>query len=392
MRFSSLTSRVNAGGAGAWLVHERAMGRRRAGEDVIVLSIGDPDCDAPAAVTQAAVRSLRAGRTHYSPARGEQTILAVIADAESSRSGRVVTTDQVVFFPGAQAALFAVLACLAEHGDQVIVPEPAYATYEGVVATTGAAMVHVPLAASRRFALDAAAVERAITPRTRVVLVNSPHNPTGSVAARADLEAVARLCADHDLWLVTDEVYATLVFDGEHTSALALDGYRDRVAVVSSLSKSHAMTGFRHGWAVVPAPLADALDLLLQSMLFGSPPFVQDAGIAALREASDTPRLMRERYGRRARVVCDALAGVGGVVPLAPQAGMFVIVDVRATGLDATAFAVALLEEEAVSVLPTDQFGPSGAGYVRIGLAASDRVLEAACERIARFTRRRVPN
>jgi arginine:pyruvate transaminase len=200
-----------------------------------------------------------------------------------------------------------------------------------------------------------------------------------------ELVELAVVCAAHDLWLVSDEVYGDLTFAGPHAGALAAPGADERVAVVSSLSKSHAMTGFRHGWAIVPPGLADSIDLLLQSMLFGCPPFVQDAGLAALTGDGAATAAMRDAYGRRARLVVEALDGAPGVTARMPEGGMFVLADVRRTGLDGTTFAGRLLDEEAVSLLPVDAFGPSGRGHVRIGLAAPEDVLAEAARRIAAF-------
>ena len=387
---SPLAARVQVGAAEAWRVHERAVARLRAGEDVIVLSLGDPDFATPDPILDAAVASLRGGRTHYTAARGEHELLAAIAERTARQTGVAIGVERVVFLPGAQAALYGVVACVAGEGDEVIVPEPAYATYEGVVAAAGARMVHAPLRPERDFHLLAADVEAAITPRTRAVLINTPQNPTGAAMTAAELAELVALCAERDLWLISDEVYGALTFARPHASALAAPGAEERVAVVSSLSKSHAMTGFRHGWAIAPAKLADALDWLLQSMLFGSPPFVQDAGLAALAEGDAASAAMRDAYERRARVVVDALATAPGVRVRMPEAGMFVLADIRETGLDGPTFADRLLDEEAVSLLPVDPFGPSGRGHVRIGLAASEETLREACGRIDRLARRLV--
>jgi arginine:pyruvate transaminase len=385
---SSLAGRIAAVGTGSWLVHELATRRRRDGHDVIVLSLGEPDFRPPETAVEAAVEGLRGGRTHYTYARGEPRVLRAIAGLASKQAGREVAPDRIVFFPGSQAALFAVLLCLVESGDEIVVPEPAYSTYPGAVAASGAARVDVPLSPGRRFHLRVEDVEAAITPRTRAILVNSPHNPTGAVATREELEGVAALCRDHGLWLVADEVYASFAYTRPHTSVLALDGAEELAVSLGSLSKSHAMTGFRHGWAVAPVELAARLALLLESMLFGSPPFVQDAGVAALADEAATAS-MRDAYERRARLLVAVLDGAPGLVAHPPEGGMFVLVDIRPTGLSGEEFALALLEEEDVAVTPTDGFGRSGYGHVRIALAADEERLAEAGRRIARFAARR---
>jgi arginine:pyruvate transaminase len=385
MRLASISRRLAVGtAASAWAVHRRASERERRGDDVIVLSIGEPDFPAPPPVVEAAVASLRGGRTRYSNARGEPALLDALATAAAASAGRPIPSARVAFFPGAQAALFAVLLAIAERGDEVLVPEPAYSTYEGVVASTGAQMVHLPLRPERGFHLDAGDVAAAITPRTRALLLNNPHNPTGAVLARAELEALAGLCRAHDLWLVADEVYAALTYGVEHTSVLALPDVEDRVAMISSLSKSHAMTGFRHGWAVGPEELVATLEELLQAMLFGSPPFVQDAGIAALADLDVTPAI-REAYARRADLVADRLADAPALVARRPEGGMFVLLDVRGSGLASPRFADQLLDEEGVSLLPIDSFGPGGVGHLRMSLGCPDARLAEGCARILRF-------
>ena len=388
---SPLASRLQVGGADAWDVHTRALARQDAGDEVIVLSLGDPDFATPEPIVEAVIASLRDGRTHYTPARGEPALLAAIAEQATHRTDSHITPDRVVFLPGAQAALYAVMACIAGDGDEVVVPEPAYATYKGVVAASGARMIHVPLRPERGFHLQVGDVAAACTPRTRAVLVNTPHNPTGVAMTVRELAELVALCAERDAWLVSDEVYGELTFARPHASALAVPGAAERVAVVSSLSKSHAMTGFRHGWAIVPAALADTLDLMLQSMLFGCAPFVQDAGLVALTGDQAATGAMRDAYERRARLVVDALADATGVHARMPEGGMFVLIDVRETGVDGATFADRLLDEEAVSVLPVDAFGPSGRGHVRISLTSPDAVLGEAARRIVELAGRLLP-
>ncbi len=385
VRYASLTSRLHGEGSRVWAVHERGYELQAEGRDIILLSIGEPDFPAPAPIIDALVDSIRRGRNHYTPSSGEPSIRSAIARHVSRYARRTVTPGEVVFMPGAQAALFAVCLVLAERGDEILLPEPSYATYEGVMASTGAAVVHVPLHAARGFHLDPADVASRITDRTRVLILNTPHNPSGAALSPATLAELGELCRSHDLWLVADEVYADLVYDGEHASALAIRGCEDRVAVVGSLSKSHAMTGFRHGWVVSSPELVEHVDVLLQSMLFGSPPFVQDAGVAALTGSQAPTDLMRAAYQRRARVVIDALRDVPGIGTHEPEAGMFVMADIRATGLPALDWALGLLEAEGVSVTPTEGFGPSGAGHVRIGLVADEDRLAEACRRIASY-------
>jgi arginine:pyruvate transaminase len=383
-RFSSLAGRITEGAGGSWRVHQLAAERVAAGRDVIVLSLGEPDFPPPAPAVEAAVAGLRTGRTHYTYARGEPAALAAIARRASGQAGRAVAEERVVFFPGSQAALFATMLCFVEEGDEVVLGEPAYSTYAGVLAATGAAPVYVPLRPEEGFHLRTEDVTAAITPRTRAILLNSPHNPSGAVAARDELEALGTMCRERGLWLVADEVYAALAWARPHTSVLVLERAEDFAVSLGSLSKSHAMTGFRFGWAVAPVELAARLERLLESMLFGSPPFVQDAGVAALAD-DRAAASMREAYERRARLFSEALAGVPRLAARRPEGGMFVLVDVRGSGLAGDDFALRLLEEENVAVTPVDGFGPSGAGHVRVSLGAEDERLAEAARRISRL-------
>lgn len=390
MRYASLTQRIRGAGADAWAVHELAMRRREQGDDVIVLSIGESDIDTPPAIVDAAVAALRAGRTRYMPQAGSDGLRAAVARHIGALSEVEIAPERVVFFPGAQTALYAVCQCILDAGDEVIVPEPSYVTYEAVLGSTGARIVNVPLPPERGFHLDPADVERAVTPRTRALLLTSPHNPTGAVTTREELEAVGDICRRHDLWLICDEVYAELTFGVEHAGVLSLSGLGDRVVSVSSLSKSHSMTGWRAGWAIGPVELAEHLVYLSMCMLYGSPGFVQDAAQFALSTPLEEVGELYDLYRRRAAAIIDEFAQLGPVHPRMPEGGMFLMLDIRATGLSGDAFARRLLEEEDVSVLPGEGFGPSAAGHVRICVTTDESRLREACRRIARCADRLV--
>jgi arginine:pyruvate transaminase len=385
MRFSPLSDRLARDDTQAWNVHRLASEMRARGEDVIMLTIGDPDFDTPPVVVEAAYASMRAGRTHYAYSQGDPALRGEIAKRASTWAGRTVDASRVVFFPGAQAAMYAVCTSVLGEGDEVIVPEPFYATYPGIFAAAGATVVNVPLRPENAFQLDVAEVAAAVTERTRAVVLTTPHNPTGAALPAETLAALGTLCATHDLWLVSDEVYGSLLFGGQrHASVLAVDGAEQRIAGISSLSKSHAMTGWRTGWAVVPEELKTRLVLLLDCMLFGSPPFISDAAATALREADAATAEMRAAYESRAAVVAR-IDGEAGLRCHMPMGGMFIMLDVRATGVSGTEFAERLLESEGVSVLPIEAFGPSGRGHVRLALAADEDTLAEGCRRIARF-------
>jgi len=387
MRFSSFVERIGGEGAAAWDIHTKAVERQRRGEDVIVLSVGDPDFDTPPAIVDAAIESLRQGRTHYMPIIGEPALRRAIAREHGRTTGQEVGPENVAVLAGAQCALFSAAMCVLDEGDEVIVPEPMYVTYEAVLRSAGARIVNVPLPASRGFALDPAEIAAAVTARTRAILINSPHNPTGAMLTRRDWEAVAEICRRHDLWLLSDEVYASLTYESEHVSPAGLPGMDERTVTINSLSKSHAMTGWRIGWAVAPRPLVPHLANLALCMLYGCPGFVQDAALAALEAGPTEVARMRDIYRRRRDLVHRKLSQAGGLGCHLPEAGMFMMVDIRETGLGADAFCEGLLDAKGVSVLAGEAFGPSAAGHVRLSLGTPEPVLEEACDRIVAYAR-----
>ena len=388
MRFSSFVDRVAGKGAAAWRIHFEALRLRAAGREIFLLTIGEPDQPPPGPVIAATADALKRRRVGYAPILGEPELRAAIAARFAARTGRPCAAANVAIVPGTQGGLFAALHCLAGAGDEVIVPEPMYATYEAVVGSTGARLVNIPSLPAKGFHPDLGALARAITERTRVVWINSPHNPTGAVLARAEIEAVAELCRRHDLWLLSDEVYEDLAFARPHVSPWSLPGMEERTVVVSSLSKSHAIPGFRLGWVIGPEPLMPHLFNLLLCSLYGGPPFIQDGALAALTHELPEVKALAEDYRRRAAMLSAVLAKAPGCRTTPPEGGMFVLLDVRGSGLGSSEFARRLLAEEGVAVLPCDGFGASAVGQLRISLSLQDELLAEAGRRILRFAAR----
>jgi arginine:pyruvate transaminase len=388
MQYSSLTDRVAGRGAGAWEVHRRAIELREAGHDVIALTVGDPDQAPPEVLIETTVAALRAHRTGYARMIGTLPLRETIAARHAARTGMPCTADNVVVVPGAQGGLYCALQCLAGAGDEVVVFEPTYATYEAVIGASGATMVTLPLIPERGFHPDLDALAAAITERTRVVWINSPHNPTGAVFTAEEIGAIAELCQRHDLWLLSDEVYEDLAFARPHVSPRSLPGMAERTVVVSSLSKSHAAPGFRMGWVIGPAALQGHLFNLLLCMTYGSPGFIQEGALAALQHDLAEVAALREDYRTRAAMMSALLADAPHCRVAPPEGGMFVLLDCRGTGLGSQDFAEGLLESEHVAVLPCDGFGASAAGHLRIALSAPDRRLEDAGRRIVRYAQR----
>nr|MCU0832395.1 pyridoxal phosphate-dependent aminotransferase [Rhizobiaceae bacterium] len=324
----------------------------------------------------------------YSSGRGEPALLDALARRYCKRRAGV-TRDNILCFPGTQTALFATMLALAGPGDEVLVGDPSYATYDGVIRAGGATRVSVQLRPEHGFHMRAEDLEAAITPQSRVLLLNSPHNPTGAVLSHDEVAAIGAVCTRHDLWIVCDEVYEELVFDAAFASPFDLPELADRVVTVSSISKMLAAPGFRSGWAVGPAEFCEKLLPVSEAMLFGNQPFIADMTAWALDADLPTAARMRDAYKRRAGLIMQHLHGAAGLTPLPPQAGMFIVVDVTTTGLDGEAFAWALLNE-GVAVMPGSSFGDYARGFIRLSLTVQDDLIIEAARRIAAFAARLV--
>ena len=383
MRYSSLVKRIAGDGADAWVIHYTARRAQERGEDVILLSVGDPDLDTPAPVVERAVERLRAGDTHYTPATGRQHLREAIAAAHRARSGQPVQADNVIFLAGAQNALFVTSLCVAGPGDEVIAIEPLYPSYPATLEVGGAKMVRVAAPAAQGFHVDLAALEAAITARTRALFFATPNNPSGVILSETDLAAIGELARRHSLWVVADEVYAGLA-PGGRVPSLAAE-LPEQVVTISSLSKSHSMPGWRAGWLVGPKQLVIHAEAMAQCMLFGLPGFVQEAAVTALNIADAAESRIREYCALRRDFMLAGLAGIRGLECFVPDAGMFLLLDVRGTGLSGYDFMCELYRTERVSVLDGGAFGSDTTGFVRVCFAAEEELLGRATLRIRRF-------
>ncbi|RTM00290.1 pyridoxal phosphate-dependent aminotransferase [Ancylobacter aquaticus] len=389
MRYASITDRLARLGSEKWAVHVEARRRKEKGLPIIELTIGEPDLPPHKRLIAEATRSMAAGRHRYSNGRGEPGVVdALVRKYARRRPG--VSAENVLCFPGTQTALFAVMLGLVETGDAVLVGDPLYATYEGVVRATGADMVPVPLRPEKGFHMQAEDLERAITPQCRVLLLNTPHNPTGAVLTAGEIAAIGEVCRRHDLWIVSDEVYEELILEGRFASPFDDPALAERTIACSSISKSHAAPGFRSGWAIGPAELCARLLSVSETMLFGQQPFIADMTAYALDNPVDTSEIMRRAYRRRVDIIRAALSDAPGLVPFPPEAGMFIVIDVRDTGMSGEEFAWALLNEEEVAVMPGSAFGTGGNNFIRLSLTVPDDKIEEACRRMAALAARSV--
>lgn len=371
-------------GSARWAVHFEARRRLKAGEDIIELTLGEPDVPTPPALIDVASSAMRAGRTGYSGGAGEPGMLEAVAEKYAKRSGREVTSKNVIAMPGTQAALALCMLSLVEAGDDVLVPDPYYATYEGVVRATGAGFVPIPMEASNGFHLTAEQVRAAVTPTSKVLLLNSPHNPTGAVLSRSELEAIGDVCREHDLWILSDEVYENLIYTGSFASPFDIAALADRVIVTSSISKSHAAPGFRSGWCVASTLFIERAQGVAEAVLFGGQPFIADMTEHALRFPDDTALTMGETYQRRITLLREGLSGSTNLKMLVPSAGMFALIDIENTGLTGEEFAMKLLEY-GVGVMPGSSFGDQAEYFVRVSLTVPDEQLIEAGRRIVKF-------
>jgi aspartate/methionine/tyrosine aminotransferase len=387
VKFSTLVDRISGDGAAAWLTHYQAVAARERGEDVIILSVGDPDLETPAAVIERAIGQLRAGDTHYVAAAGRAALRAAIARAHAARSGQTVDADNVVYLAGAQNALFVASLCLAGPGDEVVTFEPLYPTYPATIEVSGARLLRAPPTAAWR--PDLGALASLISPRTRAILWASPNNPSGVVLNEGELAAIAELARRHDLWLIADEVYAGLAPGGRVPSLAAR--LPEQVVTLGSLSKSHAMTGWRAGWLVGPRELAMHAEHLAMCMLFGLPGFIQEAAITALGVAGEAEARIRAFCAARQQRFAQGIRGITALRAIAPEAGMFMLLDVSATGLSGAQFIRALYASQRVSVMDGAAFGQAAAGCVRVCFATDEATLDAACARLRRFCEEDLP-
>lgn len=381
---STRISGIVPSGKDGWEVHFAAWQRKEAGEDVLILSVGDHDFDTPVETVEACVTALRQGHHHYTQLPGMPRLRRAMAALSTVSTGVTTGEHEVIATPGGQSALYSAVQGTLDPGDHAIVVAPYYATYPGTFRAAGADFTVVEAEAQDGFQPRAEAVERAVRPNTRAILINSPNNPTGAVYGRDSLAGLAELCIRHDLWLISDEVYWTLGH-AAHLSPRALPGMAERTLVVNSMSKSHGMTGWRIGWLTGPAETIALLASMNLVNSYGLNDFVSRAAAEALENGYGVERIAAT-YASRRTVFLEALRGANGIVVRGSEGGMYVMLDVSAIEPDDQAFAWAFLDAEKASVMPGSSFGEAARGHVRISLCKPDAVLQDAATRLRRFT------
>ncbi len=383
LNFTSLAQRVGGKGADAWEIHYAAIERQRQGEKIIVLSIGQEMLEStPDSIISSAFDSLNSGRHHYSEIGGEFELRKAVARWFAEETGLDVTEDHCAILAGAQNALFATSLCTLQHGDEAIIIEPYYATYPATFSVGGAEVVSVPTRAEHDFMPQMQDVEQSVSDKTRAIVINSPQNPTGVVYDNDFLHAILDICRERDIWLISDEVYSCFVPPGTYQSPAALPGAFNHCITVSSISKSHRMTGWRLGWVIAPEPVIEQLFNLSTCMSYGLPMFIQDAAITAIEQTASISEQVRSEIDSKREKVVSSLGEIRGIAVRGSRFGMFVTFDVTGLGLTEIDFAWRLLNEHQVAVLPCSAFGASGEGIVRINIGESESNLLAACDRI----------
>jgi aspartate/methionine/tyrosine aminotransferase len=360
----------------------RARALEATGRDIIHLEIGEPDFDTPANIRAAADRALADGWTHYGPPLGLPTLREAIALDATRRKGVPVVADQVVVTPGAKPIMFYAILALAEEGDEVIYPDPGFPIYESMARFVGATPVPIPIRQEHGFRIDPDVIARLVSPRTRLLIFNSPASPTGGVIPREDLERIAAIAREHDLTVLADEIYGRIVYEGEHVSIASLPGMAERTIVLDGFSKTYAMTGWRLGYAIVPQPLVAALSRLIINSVSCTSSFSQVAAVEALLGPQDSVDAMVGEFRARRDLIVDGLNAIPGISCLRPEGAFYVFPDVSGTGLTGEQFADKVLYEAGVSLLAGTAFGQVGRNHVRISYANSRAKIADALDRI----------
>jgi len=371
----------------AFEVLNKARALERQGRSIIHLEIGEPDFDTPANVIEAGVEALRGGWTHYGPSAGLPELRQPIADYVSRTRGVKVSPEEVVVVPGGKPIIFFTMLALIEEGDEVIYPNPGFPIYESMIHYAGGKAVPIKLHEERDFSLDVHELSPLITDRTKLIILNSPHNPTGGVMQRAEVESLARIIGDRNIAILSDEIYSRLLFEGEHFSIMSVPGMQERTILLDGFSKTYAMTGWRLGYGVMRPDLAAHITRLMTNSNSCTASFTQMAGIEALRGDQSSVDHMCEEFKHRRDVFVAGLNQIKGFSCRIPKGAFYVFPNITQTGWKSKPLADALLEQAGVAGLSGTSFGAFGEGYLRFSVANSLENLQHALDRIDQWTR-----
>jgi aspartate aminotransferase len=372
----------------AFEVLAKARALEAQGKDVVHLEIGEPDFDSPANVIDAGVKAMRGGWTHYTPSAGLPALReAIAADVTRSR-GVKVAPEEVVIVPGGKPTIYFTFTALVEEGDEVIYPNPGFPIYESLINFTGAKAVPIQLREEKDFRLDPNELADLITDRTKLIVINSPHNPTGSVMTEQDVRDVAAAIGDRDIMVLSDEIYSRLIFEGSHFSLMSLDGWRDRVIMLDGFSKTYAMTGWRLGYGVMRKDLAIHFGRLMTNVNSCSAGFTQVAGIEAVNGEQTSVEHMRDQFHKRRDKFIAGLNKIPGFSCRLPHGAFYAFPNITKTGWTSKKLADVLLEDAGVACLAGTAFGAFGEGYLRFSIANSMENLDKALDKINTWTKK----
>jgi aspartate/methionine/tyrosine aminotransferase len=376
----------NIGTETAFEAAARARALEAQGRDIVHLEIGEPDFDTPANVREAAKRALDEGATHYAPFPGIPPLREAIAEDAAARKSFPVSPDRVFVTVGGKGVMLYAILALVDAGDEVLVPDPGYPIYESLTRFVGGTPVPVPIRMERDFRIDVDELASLVTPRTRLLVINSPANPTGGVLTRSDLEAIAEIAQAHDLAVLADEIYGRILYEGEeHVSIASLPGMAERTIVLDGFSKTFAMTGWRLGYAIVPPSLVASYGQLVINTISCAPTFAQIGAVEAIRGPQGPIDEMVAEFLVRRDLVVDGLNAIPGLRCLRPKGAFYAFPDIAATGLAGAELADRLLHEAGVCVLAGTAFGGVGTDHIRISYATSRENLAKALDRIRTF-------
>jgi aspartate/methionine/tyrosine aminotransferase len=385
MKLSSRMARLGTETAFDVLVRARQL--EREGKNIIHLEIGEPDFDTPENIVKAAVEALKNGAHHYGPSAGLPDLREAIAADVSARRNVAVDPSEVVVTPGAKPIIFFTALALLDPGDEALYPNPGFPIYESMIQYLGAKAVPVPLREDQNWALDVDALEAAITPRTKLLIINSPQNPTGGTIPKKDLARIADLARRHDFLILSDEIYSRILYSGEYESLFGLPGMKERTILLDGFSKIYAMTGWRLGYGIMPADLAQQICKLQTNSNSCTATFTQMAGVEALKGDQASTEKMVEEFRRRRDFIVDGLKKIPGFSCKVPQGAFYVFPNIKKFGMPSKKLADLLLEEGGVACLSGTAFGNFGEGYLRFSYANSIQNIQEALNRVRNIVR-----
>lgn len=363
----------------------------RTGNGILHFELGEPNFDTPPNIVEAACHALKNGETHYTSSMGLYAFREVVQQTTQISRGFMPDIEQILVTPGANAIIYLAVSCLVNPGEEVIVPDPGFPTYYSAIRYCGAIPVTVPLHESNQFRLNPDDLRKRITSKTRLIIINSPSNPTGAVMTPDEIDEVARIAEEHDIYLLSDEIYARMVFDGEnrfHTPAI-LDQCKERTIIINGFSKAFAMTGWRLGVAIGPKDVIEKMGLVVQTIVSCVPPFIQLAGIEAIKGNQSVLTDMLTAYQQRRDVLVEGLNNIPGIKCVKPEGALYAFPNISGTGMTSDEFADFALEKAGVALLPGNNFGEHGEGYVRLCYVNTLKNIELAINKLKQAIKER---